>query len=90
MLVSNTSNLGTSYSVFPNQERKSTSSTYNTSSKSTYNNYDNAESMCSRISSKEIKAGFSMHNSQEDYQGGKKPKDKKKDYSKERKQKRGE
>jgi hypothetical protein len=42
----------------------------------------------SRISSKEIKAG--IYGSSEDSQGGKKPKDKKKDYSQERKNKRGE
>lgn len=90
MLVSNGSKFSTSYSGFGNQERNSTSAICTTGSKSTHSTYDNEESMCSRISSKEIKAGFSMHNSQEDYQGGKKSKDKKKDYSKERKQKRGE
>lgn len=41
-----------------------------------------------RMSSKEIKFFNSAYN--EDSTGGKKPKDKKKDYSKERKQKRGE
>jgi hypothetical protein len=48
----------------------------------------NSDDFSNRISTKEIK--YSNRGNNQDDSNGKKPKDKKKDYSQERKQKRGE